>query len=414
MPESFSREWTFSIPKLMFLIMSLNRAIQRDLDSFFNNLDRSEYTIRKVSKGAFTQARAKIDETGFIRFNEIAVDTFYGAVDYNKWHGHRVLAADGSTLRLPTHDSVKKKFGECKFGHKKDKILSMATSSILYDVLNQICIDAQLTSFKNLNGKSGNEQRLLDSHLTHVRQGDLLLLDRGYPSIALFFILHAMQVDFCIRMQTKWWKDVRYFKASGEAQRIVSFKLPEKDKNKLSSYPHSLDVEIECRLVRVELEDGTIEVLCTSLLDDRKYKVEEFKDLYHLRWGVEEAYKLLKNRIELEAFSGKTANAVKQDFHAKVFLMTLCAAYAHPIEQRVREEYKADNEHKHSQKINRTNTISCTRSILIGMFLKKHYTKALDSFDNLIYNTRELVRPNRKIPRHAKERKAYCMNYKHL
>ncbi|MFV0505265.1 MAG: hypothetical protein ACK5L5_00925 [Bacteroidales bacterium] len=35
--------------------MSLNRAIQRDLDSFFNKLDRSEYTIRKVSKGAFTQ-----------------------------------------------------------------------------------------------------------------------------------------------------------------------------------------------------------------------------------------------------------------------------------------------------------------------------------------------------------------------
>jgi hypothetical protein len=64
--------------------------------------------------------------------------------------------------------------------------------------------------------------------------------------------------------------------------------------------------------------------------------------IYHYRWNEEEAYKLLKSRIELENFPGKTARAVKQDFHARVFLMTLCAAYAHPIEDKVVEEYKAD------------------------------------------------------------------------
>jgi hypothetical protein len=58
---------------------------------------------------------------------------------------------------------------------------------------------------------------------------------------------------------------------------------------------------------------------------------------------------LLKSRVELEDFSGKTARAVKQDFFAKVFLMTLCAAYAHPIEEKVVAEYRADekrNTHK--------------------------------------------------------------------
>ena len=42
----------------------------------------------------------------------------------------------------------------------------------------------------------------------------------------------------------------------------------------------------------------------------------------------------------MEAFTGKTAKAVKQDIFAKVFMMTLCAIYAFPIEQKVKKEYK--------------------------------------------------------------------------
>jgi hypothetical protein len=60
-------------------------------------------------------------------------------------------------------------------------------------------------------------------------------------------------------------------------------------------------------------------VLCTSLTDCEKYKYKEFEELYHYRWNEEEAYKLLKNRIEIENFSGKTACSVKQDFLQKYF-----------------------------------------------------------------------------------------------
>jgi hypothetical protein len=84
------------------------------------------------------------------------------------------------------------------------------------------------------------------------------------------------------------------------------------------------------------------------LLDREKYAYTTFDGLYHLRWNEEEADKLLKSCIELEDFSGKTAIAVEQDFLAKVFLMTLCAAYAHPIDEKVKREYKADQERKHA------------------------------------------------------------------
>jgi hypothetical protein len=100
------------------------------------------------------------------------------------------------------------------------------------------------------------------------------------------------------------------------------------------------DAEITCRLIKVELENGEKEILCTSLTDSDTYLYSDFEQLYHYRWNEEEAYKLLKSRIEIENFSGKTARAVKQDFHAKVFLMTLCAAYADPIEGKVIAEYR--------------------------------------------------------------------------
>jgi hypothetical protein len=125
----------------------------------------------------------------------------------------------------------------------------------------------------------------------------------------------------------------------------------------------------------------------------------------------------LKNRIELENFSGKTAKAVKavkQDFYAKIFLLTLTAAYAPPTEERIKEEYKADENRKHDQKINRTNAISMTRNILIGVFLKKQYQKALKAFDDIVFSTREIIRPDRKNERKHQQKKPYSVNYKRL
>ena len=65
------------------------------------------------------------------------------------------------------------------------------------------------------------------------------------------------------------------------------------------------DTTLTCRLIKVELENGEKEILCTSLSDLEKYLYEDFKELCHYRWNEEEACKSLKARIELESFSGK-------------------------------------------------------------------------------------------------------------
>ena len=390
------------------MIINFKSSIQRELDSFFKAISRSDFKIREVTKGAFTQARAKLNPWAFQRLNEVAVNTFYDGAEYYVWHDMRVTATDGTRLVLPNHPSVIAEFGQQQFGPKADSPRSLAMASMLYDVLNQVTIDAQIAPY------ASSERDLLMQHIDKLKSGDLLLLDRGYPCFWLLFLLKAKGIEFCVRLKDDWWLKVKDFTESDEKERIVTFTLPKKDWKKLSDFPEMQNATITFRLIKIDLPTGEKEILCTSLIESEKYTYEEFDKLYHYRWSEEEAYKLLKSRIELENFSGKTALAVKQDFHAKVFLMTLCAAYAHPIEEKVVEEYKADQNRKFDQKINRTNAISMTQDILIAVFLRRQFDKALNAFDKIVAETREIIRPGRSNPRNKKQKQLYSMNYKRL
>jgi hypothetical protein len=404
----FTRHRKLTVNNLIFIIINFKSSIQRELDSFFKAINQSDFRIREVTKGAFTQARAKLNPEVFERLNQVAVDTFYQQAECYLWYDKRVISIDGTRLMLPNHPSITKEFGQHGFGPKANSTRSLAISSILYDVLNQIVVDGKLAPYNS------SERELLIGHLDKLGPRDLLLLDRGYSGKWVLFLLLAKGIDFCVRMNKDWWLDALDFNTSSDIERIVKFKLPKKDAHYLDAYPDMIDQEITCRLVKVVLTNGENEILCTSLLDDEKYKYEEFGFLYGYRWNEEEAFKLLKSRIEVENFSGKTAVAVKQDYHAKLFLMTLCAAYAHPIEEKVREEYKADETRKFDQKINRTNALSMTQDIMIAVFLKKQIKAALAAFDKILSKTREIIRPGRIEPRNVKPKRPYSMNYKPL
>jgi len=391
----------------VFISRGVKSSLQRELDSFYKEATGSEFNIRSATKSAFTKSRAKLKHEAFVELNDNVNQTFYSEAPYLVWNHMRLLSIDGTRLVLPNHKSVKEEFGEHSFGPNADSKRSLALASFLYDSLNLITLDARIAPY------SSSERNLLYEHLEKVKAGDMLLLDRGYPSIALLFLLTAKKIEFCIRMKEDWWLSVKEFMESGERERIVSYKLPQKDREQLKDYPEMIDKEIKCRLVCVELENGEREVLCTSLSDIDQYPHEDFCELYHHRWGIEENYKLFKARAEIERFSGKTALAVKQDFFAKVFMMSLSAVLAFPIEEKVKEEYlKAKT--KHPQKINRTSALSMLMSISVGLFLKNRIRDAITAFDSIVSQTREIVRLGRKNERKKRPKKLYYMNYKPL
>lgn len=55
--------------------------------------------------------------------------------------------------------------------------------------------------------------------------------------------------------------------------------MPKKDYARLADYQDIIDKKIKCRRMKVLLETGEIEILCTSL-DQQKYKIEGFGLLY--------------------------------------------------------------------------------------------------------------------------------------
>jgi hypothetical protein len=73
---------------------------------------------------------------------------------------------------------------------------------------------------------------------------------------------------------------------------------------------------------------------------------------------------------------------------------------------------KADSER--TLKINRTNSIATTQDIILGVLLKKLVVKGLKAFDDIVFRTREIIRPQRSNDRKHRPKKRYYMNYKPL
>jgi hypothetical protein len=169
----------------------------------------------------------------------------------------------------------------------------MARVSQMFDVLNKITIDAII------DPKSIGERELAAFHFLNLLPGDLLLLDRGYPDYWLFNLILSQGAHFCARVQRESWKIVCQFYNSGRKEKIILMPLTSSSVKYCEEM--GLDMKpLKLRLIRVELDTGEVEILITSLLDTKKYPHQEFAELYELRWPVEEDYKIMKKRIEIE------------------------------------------------------------------------------------------------------------------
>jgi len=385
-------------------------GLQREMDSFFKEMENEQFSIRGITKSGFSRSRHKLAPEAFLELNDIIWKDFYKEVDYLGYRGHRLLAADGTFLNLPNHPSIHEEFDRRGMGRgkKKDLPKSMCLLSALYDPVNYLTLDVQT------GPTDGNEQDLLLNHLSKVERGDILMLDRGYPSTALFSGLQSKGIHFIVRMRQHW-LPVKEFMASHKRDTIVTLTVSDSYFESYKDKFPAMKREIKCRLVKIALPNGEEEILGTSLLDSTKYKLKEMGELYHIRWGAEEGYKMYKARVQVEAFSGKTATAVKQDIYAKVMMMTLCAALAFPIEERIIAECNDDKQNgkiKHLRKINRTFAYWSTKCILIGMFIKKTIKLALAAFDKQVAANTEVVRPGRHEKRKRRPPRLYHMNYK--
>jgi hypothetical protein len=180
-----------------------------------------------------------------------------------------------------------------------------------------------------------------------VKANDLILPDRGYPAFWLFTLILSKQADFCARVSSHW-KEIKAFVQSGQKEAVISLPLSFPSLRQCND-PGLTVSSIQVRAIRIDLGKGLPEVLLTSLFDKGLYPVDVFKELYHLRWTIEESYKTAKCRVELENYSGKTVKSVYQDFFAKVFTLNLTTALTHAAQDVID---LAGHQKKHPYRIN--------------------------------------------------------------
>lgn len=378
------------------MINLIRKSLQLEISSFANFVG-----LPDVSKQAFSQARQKLSPEAFITLNKSLITEFYSDNEIITFKNFRVLAIDGSTLRLPKIDTLYNFFGTNHEGN-----VPLANTSVLYDVLNNLNLNATLepyfgTSEKSMAMKHFQELEDLNKNV-NTQHKDLILFDRGYLSHFLMFLLREKSKDFLFRAAATITEVIEVLK-SGNRDTVIDIVLTkEKLKHKPDLKKYAVDLEnmsIKVRVAIYDLSSGEKEILVTSLIDQNEVNYDELFTLYAKRWGIEENYKLYKCIAEIENFSGESKLAIEQDFYATVFTCNVGSLLAQEAQDEVNLA-SVDKEIKYHYKINRNILIGTIKNEILEVFLGNHdMTQYCEKIKQRLKRSLIAVRPGRSFKR---------------
>ena len=380
---------TFTVMFILILKKSI-KSIQLILNEFIL-AENKDYT---VTAGAFTKARKKFKHTAFIELNEDIVEAYYKDDDIKRYEGLRVVAFDGSRITLPNASEIKDEFGVRSIGNATGGGIgeySRATFMSCYDVLNNIAIESTLGSCE------AYEPDLADIMLHKLKPDDLAIFDRGFASYAFMANLINHKMAFIIRCPKSSFKSVqKMFDENAASEEIVTIKVPYKHKEKIAK--NKLPNEINIRLVRIILPTGEIEVLATSMYKLGLIKHDQFEYLYNTRWGVETYFSKLKGRLNLENFTGKSSESVKQDFWSTIFISNLETLMTEDIDNELAFATKTASKTK--VKVNKSVSFNTIKNKAFDIFYyEADKRKIFEQLDKLFRMNLVSVRNDRKVPR---------------
>ena len=154
------------------------------------------------------------------------------------------------------------------------------------------------------------------------------------------------------------------------------------------------------RVLKFKLDSGIVETLITNIFDE-SFSVADFKELYFRRWGIEVKYNEIKNKLQIENFTGETPIAIEQDFYATMYLANMVALAKKDANQVIEEEYK-EKWLKYEYKVNTNVLIGKLKDTLITMISTNNpwkRSRMLKHIEEEIERNVIPVRPDRKFER---------------
>ncbi len=384
-PNAFTRRRQLPFAYLVILLLNLRKGTaQQELRQFFATL-YDEPLTETPSRKALWKARQQLNAQVFVDLNRETVGQFRAGMRPSLYHGFRLLAVDGTTLRLPLSQAVEKAFGEAADGPPLGRV------SLLYDIGQDLVVDAQLAAL------CVSERELAIDHLAHAVPGDLVIYDRGYPAFWLMALHRDKGVDYCMRVSRSSFTAFEPFWQSDEPSAVVTVH-PSRDQKHHCRDQQVSDAPLRVRLVRVRLKGGETEVLATSVLEEDRLPTKAFKMLYHKRWSVEENIKRQKRWAEIENFSGRSVLVIRQDFHAKILALNLAAMARLVADVAAKRHFQ---HRRYTQQVCWTEALSTMKNTLVRLLL--HEEAAITDLWRRLIETLatavDAVRPDRSHPR---------------
>jgi len=390
--KDFTRERKLPFEKVVLFTMNLSRrSIQIELTKFIRLFADG---VRDVTNSAFNQSRRKLRADVFRELLEVTTGEFYSDNEgrIKRWKGMRLLATDGSIFRLPENRDLKAIYGGVST-HTPTNVVN-ARGSVLYDVLNNLVLHGVLAPY------SVGERALAIQHLVQCGQGDLVIYDRGYPSYGLMHEVTNTGAHFLMRCKHSFNQLVLDFVASGQRSALVNMAAGKETPYAKGKFR---GVRMQVRLVKVILDNGEIETLITSLLDEKEYPTDLFKELYHKRWGVEQFYDVVKNIVCVENFTGHTDHVIQQDFHSALLM---CNIHSLLVSEAEDEMPKEKGNKKYDRKINKTVSFGFMKDEMVALLTQPDPQVRIDGLKELFLHNTIPIRPGRSFPRDHNKHKA--------
>ena len=394
-PSSFIRNRKMPLADLLFTMLN-RRGITLNLE--LRNYMKIAHPGMEISKPGYLKQRMKLNPLAFYELYRHHNRNFYAESGFSTFQGYLILASDGSGINIPTTRETLEEFGTSS--RKGTKPQASIGLGCLYDVMNRMILESDCCKCKF------DEMRLAEEQIDRVRetigasQPFLVVMDRGYPSTAAFIRMMEKGILFLVRLKSSDYKKEQ--SALSGPDGWVDILL---DKSRINHYKGT-DIgqrmeelgSVTLRMVKVSLQEEREEILITNLPSET-FDRFQIAELYQMRWGIETAYETLKDRLQIENFTGTKPVLLLQDIYSTIYISNLAEDIIRDAEAELNEKEKR---RKHKMMINRTLSIGILKNDLIYILLEKDEEKQDRLFQQIyedISKNLVPVRPDRHYHR---------------
>ena len=284
----------------------------------------------QATASALSQRRAQIPpevfRTVFTNFNSTCADN-------NFFQGYRLLAVDGTAVNLPRNPKAPSFVQNDGIPKGVNQLHVTPLNNILSRTFDDLVIQPEpkkdeigalvdmlerntFTQKTLIIADRGFESYNLIAHCLEKENADFLIRVRqNYSAMREVAKLPMMELDCTIR-PTITTTQTKEDKKNGYVFLQVPKKSKVGSKTRRGRWDFPSPYPMKLRVCRFLLDNGEFETVATSL--PRSFSLDDIRELYHLRWGIETSFRDLKYTLDLVNLHGKSDAFAEQEIYASL------------------------------------------------------------------------------------------------